>query len=122
MWIKPVSRDLMLHAPIGKESVQIMSDTTYNSVHLWTIMVLCFLRLAVIRLHLQAYLNLADCWVEQMKREAGRITVLEIQQKVWRSSGAEIQCWDAGDPVRWIDSSGVDAQVTQVERRVHAPN
>ncbi|KAH0625762.1 hypothetical protein JD844_033993 [Phrynosoma platyrhinos] len=84
MWIKPISRDLMLHAPMGKESVQIISDTTYNSVRLWTIVVLCFLRLAVTRFHLQAYLNLADRWVEQMKREAGRITVLEIQRKITR--------------------------------------
>ncbi|XP_013913088.1 PREDICTED: transmembrane protein 161A [Thamnophis sirtalis] len=84
MWIKPISRDLLLRAPMGKETVQIMSDTTYNSVRLWTIVVLCVLRLAVIRYHLQAYLNLSERWVEQMKREAGRITVLEIQRKITR--------------------------------------
>ncbi|XP_063146911.1 transmembrane protein 161A [Candoia aspera] len=84
MWVKPISRDLLLHAPMGKETVQIMSDTTYNSVRLWTIVVLCVLRLAVTRYHLQAYLNLAERWVEQMKREAGRIAVLEIQRKITR--------------------------------------
>ncbi|KAM6463971.1 transmembrane protein 161A isoform 2-T2 [Liasis olivaceus] len=84
MWVKPISRDLLLQAPMGKETVQIMSDTTYNSVRLWTIVVLCALRLAVTRYHLQAYLNLAERWVEQMKREAGRITVLEIQRKITR--------------------------------------
>ncbi|XP_007430771.1 transmembrane protein 161A isoform X2 [Python bivittatus] len=84
MWVKPISRDLLLHAPMGKETVQIMSDTAYNSVRLWTIVVLCALRLAVTRYHLQAYLNLAERWVEQMKREAGRITVLEIQRKITR--------------------------------------
>ncbi|XP_063003194.1 transmembrane protein 161A [Elgaria multicarinata webbii] len=84
MWIKPISRDLLLHAPMGKQTVQIMSDPTYNSVRLWTIVALCLLRLSVARHHLQAYLNLAERWVEQMKREAGRITVLEIQRKVTR--------------------------------------
>nr|XP_020636650.1 transmembrane protein 161A [Pogona vitticeps] len=84
MWIKPISRDLLLKAPMGKETVQIMSDATYNSVRLWTVVLLCLLRLAVTRYHLQAYLNLAERWVERMKREAGRIAVLEIQRKITR--------------------------------------
>ncbi|NWH70071.1 T161A protein, partial [Piaya cayana] len=82
MWIKPVSRDFMLHAPVGKQTVQIMSDSAYNTARLWTIVGLCLLRLAVTRPHLQAYLGLAERWVEQMKKEAGRIPILEIQQKV----------------------------------------
>ncbi|XP_034976467.1 transmembrane protein 161A [Zootoca vivipara] len=84
MWVKPISRDLLLNAPMGKETVQILSNASYNSVRLWTIVALCLLRLAVVRYHLQAYLNLAERWVEQMKREAGRISVLEIQRKITR--------------------------------------
>ncbi|XP_060088668.1 transmembrane protein 161A [Heteronotia binoei] len=84
LWVKPISRDLLLHAPMGKETVQIMSDTAYNSCRLWAIVALCLLRLAMIHHHLQAYLNLAPRWVEQMKREAGRISVLEIQQRITR--------------------------------------
>ncbi|CAM5177488.1 unnamed protein product [Eretmochelys imbricata] len=84
MWIKPISRDLLLHAPMGKQTVQIMSDAAYNSTRLWTIVALCLLRLAMTRHHLQAYLQLAERWVEQMKREAGRITALEIQRRVTR--------------------------------------
>ncbi|XP_067416608.1 transmembrane protein 161A isoform X2 [Emydura macquarii macquarii] len=84
MWIKPISRDLLLHAPMGKQTVQLMSDAAYNSTRLWTIVALCLLRLAMARHHLQAYLRLAERWVEQMKREAGRITALEIQRRVTR--------------------------------------
>ncbi|XP_037741648.1 transmembrane protein 161A isoform X1 [Chelonia mydas] len=84
MWIKPISRDLLLHAPMGKQTVQIMSDAAYNSTRLWTVVALCLLRLAMTRHHLQAYLQLAERWVEQMKREAGRITALEIQRRVTR--------------------------------------
>uniref|UniRef100_A0A8C8RXD9 Transmembrane protein 161A n=1 Tax=Pelusios castaneus TaxID=367368 RepID=A0A8C8RXD9_9SAUR len=84
MWIKPISRDLLLHAPMGKQTIQIMSDTAYNSTRLWTLIALCLLRLAVTRYHLQAYLRLAERWVEQMKREAGRISILEIQRRVTR--------------------------------------
>lgn len=60
-----------------------MSDSAYNTTRLWTIVGLCLLRLAVTRRHLQAYLGLAERWVEQMRKEAGRIAVLEIQRKVW---------------------------------------
>lgn len=42
----------------------------------------CALRLAVTRYHLQAYLNLAQKWVEQMKKEVGRIAAIDIQRKV----------------------------------------
>ncbi|NXF35125.1 T161A protein, partial [Nyctibius bracteatus] len=83
MWIRPISRDFLLHAPMGKQTVQIMSDSAYNTARLWTIVGLCLLRLAVARRHLQAYLGLAERWVEQMRKEAGRIAVLEIQRKVW---------------------------------------
>lgn len=60
-----------------------MSDSAYNTARLWTIVGLCLLRLAVTRHHLQAYLGLAERWVEQMRKEAGRIAILEIQRKVW---------------------------------------
>lgn len=46
-------------------------------------MALCLLRLLLTRYHLQAYLNLAPKWVEQMKKEAGRIAAIDIQRKVW---------------------------------------
>ncbi|XP_053312218.1 transmembrane protein 161A [Spea bombifrons] len=84
LWIRPITRDLLLNAPMGKESVQLMSDSTYNTFRLWIIVVMCLLRLCLTRFHLQAYLGLADSWVDRMKREAGRITMLEIQRKISR--------------------------------------
>ncbi|NXF85518.1 T161A protein, partial [Eubucco bourcierii] len=84
MWIKPISRDFLLHAPMGTQTVQLMSDSAYNTARLWAIVGLCLLRLALTRPHLQAYLGLAERWVEQMRREAGRIPALEIQRKVTR--------------------------------------
>ncbi|NWZ52736.1 T161A protein, partial [Haliaeetus albicilla] len=98
MWIKPISREFLLHAPMGKQTVQLMSDSAYNTARLWTIVGLCLLRLAVTRHHLQAYLGLAERWVEQMRKEAGRIAVLEIQRKVWM--------WELG----WEQGSGYDRQ------------
>uniref|UniRef100_A0A8C2PPZ2 Transmembrane protein 161A n=1 Tax=Cyprinus carpio TaxID=7962 RepID=A0A8C2PPZ2_CYPCA len=81
MWIKPIARDFLGNAPMGKTSV---TFSAFNSVRLWTIVVLCVLRLLLTRYHLQAYLNLSQKWVEQMKKEAGRIAAIDIQRKVTR--------------------------------------
>ncbi|XP_047443658.1 transmembrane protein 161A [Mugil cephalus] len=84
LWVKPIARDFLANAPLGKSSVTIVSSDTFDSMRLWIIVVLCALRLAMTRYHLQAYLNLAPKWVEQMKKEAGRIAAIDIQRKVTR--------------------------------------
>lgn len=57
-------------------------SAAFDSMRLWIIVTLSVLRLALTRYHLQAYLNLAQKWVEQMKKEAGRIAAIDIQRKV----------------------------------------
>ncbi|XP_056614919.1 transmembrane protein 161A [Triplophysa dalaica] len=84
MWIKPIARDFLGNAPMGKTSITLLSSSAFNSVRLWTIVVLCVLRLMLTRYHLQAYLNLSQKWVEHMKKEAGRIAAIDIQRKVTR--------------------------------------
>ncbi|XP_051894104.1 transmembrane protein 161A [Pristis pectinata] len=84
LWVKPISRDFVINAPFGKEKVQLMSDSMYDTMRLWMILGLCALRLLMTRYHLQAYLNLAERWVEQMRKEAGYISMIEIQRKISR--------------------------------------
>lgn len=60
-------------------------------MRLWIVVASCVLRLALTRYHLQAYLDLAQKWVEQMKREAGRIAAIDIQRKV----GGGFKCGEA---------------------------
>uniref|UniRef100_A0A8C5G524 Transmembrane protein 161A n=1 Tax=Gouania willdenowi TaxID=441366 RepID=A0A8C5G524_GOUWI len=84
LWVKPIARDFLASAPMGKTSITIVSSAAFDSVRLWIIVVLCALRLGLTRYHLQAYLDLAQKWVEQMKREAGRIAAVDIQRKVTR--------------------------------------
>ncbi|XP_001370761.4 transmembrane protein 161A [Monodelphis domestica] len=85
LWIKPIARDFLLQAPVGKAApVQLLTDSAFDTVRLWVVLVLCLLRLAVTRPHLQAYLCLAQRWVEQMRKEAGRISALEIQRRITR--------------------------------------
>ncbi|KAM4628637.1 transmembrane protein 161A [Polymixia lowei] len=84
LWVKPIARDFLANAPMGKTSITLVSSEAFDSMRLWTIVALCVLRLALTRYHLQAYLNLAQKWVEQMKKEAGRIAAIDIQRKVTR--------------------------------------
>uniref|UniRef100_A0A4X1TB52 Transmembrane protein 161B n=1 Tax=Sus scrofa TaxID=9823 RepID=A0A4X1TB52_PIG len=61
-----------------------MTEATFDTLRLWLIILLCALRLAMMRNHLQAYLNLAQKCVDQMKKEAGRISTVELQKMVAR--------------------------------------
>ncbi|XP_075303401.1 transmembrane protein 161B isoform X4 [Opisthocomus hoazin] len=61
-----------------------MSEDTFDTMRLWIIVLLCALRLAMMRHHLQAYLNLAQKSVDQMKKEAGRISMVDLQKMVAR--------------------------------------
>lgn len=84
LWVKPIARDFLANAPTGKTSITIVSSAAFDSMRLWIIVVSCVLRLGLTRYHMQAYLNLAQKWVEQMKKEAGRIAAIDIQRKVTR--------------------------------------
>ncbi|KAJ0065683.1 hypothetical protein NL108_016221, partial [Boleophthalmus pectinirostris] len=84
LWVKPIARDFLANAPMGKTSITIVSSSAFDSMRLGIIVALCVLRLALTRHHLQAYLNIAQKWVEQMKKEAGRIAAIDIQRKVTR--------------------------------------
>ncbi|XP_075895746.1 transmembrane protein 161A [Nelusetta ayraudi] len=84
LWVKPIARDFLANAPMGKTSITLVPSASFDSLRLWVIVTLCVLRLLLTRYHLQAYLNLAPKWVEQMKKEAGRIAAIDIQRKVTR--------------------------------------
>lgn len=80
LWVKPITKDYIMNPPLGKESVPLMTEATFDTLRLWLIILLCALRLAMMRSHLQAYLNLAQKCVHQMKKEAGRISTVELQK------------------------------------------
>ncbi|XP_041955847.1 transmembrane protein 161B [Alosa sapidissima] len=84
LWVKPLTKDYIMNPTLGKENVPLMSEQTFDTLRLWAILLLCALRLAMMRHHLQAYLNLARKAVEQMKKEAGRISTVDLQKMVAR--------------------------------------
>ncbi|KAM9591087.1 transmembrane protein 161B-like isoform 4-T6 [Morphnus guianensis] len=84
LWVKPITKDYIMNPPLGKESIPLMSEDTFDTMRLWIIILLCALRLAMMRSHLQAYLNLAQKCMDQMKKEAGRISTIDLQKMVAR--------------------------------------
>uniref|UniRef100_A0A8C4X790 Transmembrane protein 161B n=1 Tax=Erpetoichthys calabaricus TaxID=27687 RepID=A0A8C4X790_ERPCA len=84
LWVKPITKDYIMNPTLSKESVPLMTEATYDTLRLWIIILLCVLRLAMMRHHLQAYLNLAKKSVDKMKKEAGRIKTVDLQKMVAR--------------------------------------
>ncbi|KAM7077839.1 LOW QUALITY PROTEIN: transmembrane protein 161B-like [Ciconia maguari] len=84
LWVKPITKDYIMNPHLGKESVPLTSEDTFDTMRLWIIILLCALRLAMMRSHLQAYLNLAQKCMDQMKKEAGRISTTDLQKMVAR--------------------------------------
>nr|XP_054751774.1 transmembrane protein 161B-like [Lytechinus pictus] len=88
LWVKPIARDYVRSPTLGKKvnvsGDALMSDETFDIVRVSFIPVFAVLRLALMTQHLQAYLNMAHERIEQMKKEAGRISSLDLQKKVIR--------------------------------------
>lgn len=89
----PPSPPLFLTPP--SLSVFRMSEQTFDTLRLWTIILMCVLRLAMMRHHLQAYLNLAQKGVDQMKKEAGRISTVDLQKMVNKTVVPRAHFWKA---------------------------
>jgi hypothetical protein len=57
-----------------------MTPEIFESIRLLTIIVAVLLRMILMPIYLQAYLNLAYDRIEEQKKEAGRITNVEYKQ------------------------------------------
>ncbi|KAF3850953.1 hypothetical protein F7725_012725 [Dissostichus mawsoni] len=80
LWVRPITKDYLINPYLEKENLPLMTEDTYDTLRLWAIILMCVLRLAMMRHHLQAYLNLAQKGVDQMKKEAGRISTVDLQK------------------------------------------
>ena len=59
-----------------------MSDATFDNLRVVAILLCCLLRIFLARVHLQAFLNMANQRILMMRKEAGRISNIKLQQKV----------------------------------------
>ncbi|XP_053674929.1 transmembrane protein 161B [Anopheles nili] len=82
LWIKPLSRDYLTARVFSGMSSPILSTEAFETMRLGAVVVAVVLRFLLMPIYLQAYLNLAYDRVEDQKKEAGRITNVELQKKI----------------------------------------
>jgi len=84
LWLKPVARDAFQFPGLNiTDNVKpAVSDAQFDIFRIVFVMFICFLRLTLIRLHLQAYLNIAYDKVQRLRKESGLITNTELQRMI----------------------------------------
>nr|CAG4634721.1 EOG090X04CK [Alona affinis] len=82
LWIRPLARHYFSVRIFGDLQNPMMTDHGFDSLRLWLCLVLSVLRLVSAPSCFQAYLNLAQGKIDSLKKEAGRISNVELQRKV----------------------------------------
>lgn len=82
LWIRPLARHYFTVRIFGNMEAPLMSDSTFDSMRLWLCLGLSVLRLLSAPSCFQAYLNLAQTKMESLKKEAGRISNVELKKRV----------------------------------------
>ncbi|XP_069703419.1 transmembrane protein 161B [Periplaneta americana] len=82
LWVKPVTRDYLTSRIFHGMTAPLLTEHTFETLRLVLIVTAVVLRLMLMPIYLQAYLNMAYYRVEQQKKEAGRITNTELQKKI----------------------------------------
>nr|SVE76939.1 EOG090X04CK [Daphnia lumholtzi]SVE78164.1 EOG090X04CK [Daphnia lumholtzi] len=82
LWIRPLARHYFSVRVFGNMEAPLMSEQSFDSMRFWLCLVLSLVRILSAPSCFQAYLNLAQEKIETMKKEAGRISNVELQRKV----------------------------------------
>jgi len=82
LWIKPVTRDFLTDRVFPGRDAPFLTSEAFESIRLLIVIFAVVLRISLMPIYLQAYLNLAYDRVEEQKKEAGRITNTEFQRKI----------------------------------------
>ncbi|XP_063229956.1 transmembrane protein 161B [Bacillus rossius redtenbacheri] len=82
LWVRPVARDYLTARVFSGMTEPLMSERVFDSLRVCFVVATVLSRLAAMPVYLQAYLNIAYHRVEQQKKEAGRITNVELQKKI----------------------------------------
>ena len=81
----------MKSLPLIKQHDFRLSASTFESVRLIVTISAMGIKIFLMPLYLQAYLNMARDRIEEQKKEAGRITNIDFQKKVVLCNGKQLQ-------------------------------
>ncbi|KAH0948336.1 hypothetical protein HN011_007668 [Eciton burchellii] len=82
LWITPITRDYLTVRIFSGMTSPLMTTATFESMRLIIIIIAVLLKIALMPTYLQSYLNLALQRLETQKKEAGRITNVDLQKKI----------------------------------------
>jgi len=82
MWLKPVSKDYCTRTVFPGMTTPLMSVTDYESLRLWIVVMTVVLRLCMMPQYLQAYLNMSQRKIDELKKQTGRIKNTELQRTI----------------------------------------
>ena len=81
MWVRPVIRDQLVYSPANNSPLQI-NPATFEAARIIAVLAFIALRFSLTWTHLQSHLNLACAKMEELKKEAGRISSVDLQKRV----------------------------------------
>ena len=81
LWIRPLGRRLLTERKFGSRE-QLMSPQTFETCRILFILFIVLIRFLLVRKYLQAYLNLAPNRLSRLRKEAGKITNIELQKMI----------------------------------------
>ncbi|XP_055376996.1 transmembrane protein 161B [Condylostylus longicornis] len=82
LWIRPISRDYLTVRIFSGMDKPLMTSESFETMRIFIVILMVILRMSLMPVYLQAYLNLAQDRVEDLKKEAGRITNVNLQRTV----------------------------------------
>jgi len=84
LWVKPLSRDYLTERTFGGIEKPLLTSEQFETVRLYTVVLVLFFRLIMMPTYLQSYLNMAYHKLEELKQEAGKISNVELKKSVVR--------------------------------------
>lgn len=82
LWVKPIAVDLLTAKNLSGLHKPLITLEQFESLRCWIVVLVVFQRLYLMPMFMQAYLNMAQERLEQQKKEAGRITNVDLQKQV----------------------------------------
>ena len=83
MWVKPIGRD-MLCGLNWRVTMTVFSEWVFENLRIFLFVILLIVRLLLLPTYLQSHLNLAHEKIQNLQKESGRISNIEIQKTVAR--------------------------------------
>ena len=82
-WVKPIVKDVVVTKSYSWNRYRI-EESTFEAARIIAIFIFCAFRFVLVWPHLQAHLNMAVSKIENLRKEAGRISNIELQKTVVR--------------------------------------